>query len=302
MENEHPHDHQRADVGRAFAIGIGLNLAFLVAEAIFGVLAHSTALLADAAHNASDVLGLVVAWAAIALGRRKPSSRHTYGFRRATVLAALANAMLLLVAVGGVCWEAVGRLAHPDDVHGVMVMAVAAVGVGINGASAVAFWARRRDDVNVRGAFIHLAADAGVSLGVVVAGALIWKTGWTWLDPAASFAVSAVVLVGTWGLLKQSVHLALDGVPDQVNLDEVRAFLEALPAVEGIHDLHVWAMSTTEVALTAHLIMPWAQCPPDFLRLLARDLHDRFGIEHATVQIEPSGAPESCGLASQGGV
>ena len=300
------HDHDRPtgakadELGRAFVVGIGLNVAFVAVEAVFGVLAHSTALLADAAHNLSDVLGLVMAWGASVLARRAPSSLHTYGLRRSTVLAALGNAVLLLAAVGAVAWEAIGRFRSPEAPHGTTMMWIAGVGVGVNGVSAWLFHEAGEHDANVRGAFLHLVADAAVSAGVVVAGAVVWRTGWTWVDPAASLIVSGVVLFGTWGLLRDALHLAMDGVPRNIDLEKVRTFLAAMPDVESVHDLHVWSMSTTEVALTAHLVMPWSECPPPFLAGLEHELEERFGIAHATVQIEPAGGERSCARAVGG--
>jgi cobalt-zinc-cadmium efflux system protein len=264
---------------------------------VFGVVAHSTALLADAAHNLGDVLGLAMAWGASTLARRVPSNIHTYGLRRSTVLAALANAVLLLAAVGGVAWEAIQRLQSPGEPHSGTMMAVATVGVVVNGASALLFRRRGEGDANVRAAFLHLAADAAVSAGVVIAGAVLWKTGWRWVDPVTSLVVSGVVLLGTWGLLRNALHLALDGVPKHIELDKVRAFLVALPGVDAVHDLHVWAMSTTEVALTAHLVMEWTACPPAFLDGLEHELEEAFGIAHVTVQIEPS-ANHACARAA----
>jgi len=288
----HEHDHPaRADsdyVGRAFLVGIILNVAFVVVETGYGIAAHSTALMADAAHNLSDVLGLALAWGASSLARRPPSGRHTYGFRRSTVLAALANAVLLVAAVGAVVREAIGRLATPGQPEGTTMMWVAAAGVAINGISALFFSRSGKNDTNVRGAFLHLTADAAVSAGVVVAGAVLWQTGWTWVDPVTSILVSVVVLIGTLGLLRDALHLAMDGVPKGVEIEKVGAFLSALPGVEAVHDLHVWAMSTTEVALTAHLVMPWGACPPEFLAGLEHELEERFGIAHVTVQIEPT--------------
>lgn len=298
----HAHDHgaDGSKLGRAFAVGVALNVTFVVIEAIYGIAAHSTALLADSAHNASDVLGLGLAWIAAFLARQKPSLRHTYGLRASTVLAALTNAVLLLVAVGGVSWEAIRRLVDPDTHHveGLTVLAVAAVGVVINAASALLFLKGRKDDANVRAAFLHLAADAGVSLGVVLAGAAIMKTGWDWLDPAVSLAVSIVVLVSTWELLREALHLALAGVPAGVNVVAVQDFLQSLPGVCEVHDLHIWPMGTTEVALTAHLVLPWTAQPPTFLQDLEHELKKRFGIDHATVQLEPQDAGTSCMLAS----
>jgi cobalt-zinc-cadmium efflux system protein len=292
MNEVHAHElpGSRDSLGRAFMIGIVLNLGFVVVEVAFGILAHSTALLADAAHNLSDVLGLFLAWGAATLARRAPSSQHTYGFRRSTVLAALANAVLLLAAVGAVAWEAIGRFRTPMPPHGATMMWVAAAGVGVNGASALLFRSHGKGDANVRGAFLHLAADAVVSAGVVGAGALLWRTGWAWVDPATSLLVSIIVVLATWGLLRDSIHLALDGVPRHIELEAVRTFLTGLPGVESVHDLHVWGMSTTEVALTAHLVMPWNECPPEFLATLEHEMAERFGIAHATVQIEPSGS------------
>jgi len=295
----HSHDHEGAAsyLSRAFALGVALNVGFVVVEATYGVVANSTALLADAAHNASDVLGLGLAWGAASLARRNPSQRYTYGLRSSTVLAALANSVLLLVAVGGVSWEAIRRLAEPGTVEGLTVLAVAAVGVVINAASALLFMRGRAHDANVRAAFSHLAADAGVSFGVVLAGVVIWKTGWSWVDPAMSLAVSIVVLVSTWSLLREAVHLALAGVPEGIDIAAVRIFLQALPSVSEVHDLHIWAMGTTEVALTAHLVMPWCAEPPAFLGQLEQELRTRFGIDHATVQLEPNEDAEPCPLA-----
>lgn len=299
----HGHVHGRgaggSKVARAFAVGMGLNVTFVVVEVVYGIAAHSTALLADAAHNASDVIGLALAWGAASLARRKPSLRHTYGLRGSTVLAALTNAVLVLVAVGGVSWEAIRRLIEPGSGHveGLTVLVVAAVGVVINAASALLFLGERKDDANVRAAFLHLAADAGVSLGVVIAGAAIAKTGWDWLDPAVSLAVSIVVLLSTWGVLREALHLALAGVPSRVSIVAVQDFLQTLPGVCEVHDLHIWPMGTTEVALTAHLVMPWTEEPPAFLRTLEHELKTRFGIDHATVQLEPQEAGTTCGLA-----
>ena len=286
MSHDHQHEAPASDLGRAFLVGIGLNLAFVVIEAVFGVLAHSTALLADAAHNLSDVLGLAMAWGASALARRAPSSLHTYGFRRSTVLAALANSVLLLAAVGAVAWEAIGRFSAPTAPHGMTMMGVAAFGVLVNGVSALFFRKGAKADANVRGAFLHLVADAAVSAGVVVAGAVVWRTGWTWVDPVTSLVVSGVVLFGTWGLLRDALHLAMDGVPRSIDLEKVRDFLHGLPKVEAVHDLHVWAMSTTEIALTAHLVVPWPACEPAFFGELEHELHERFGISHVTVQLD----------------
>lgn len=287
------HDHAGAhELGRAFAIGLTLNAGFVIAEVAFGLAARSTALLADAAHNLSDVLGLALAWGATVLARRPPSPRLTYGLRRSTVLAALANVGLVLAAVGGIAWESIGRLRAPSAPEASTMIGVAAAGVLVNGASALLFRRARQDDANVRGAFLHLLADAAVSAGVVVAGVLVWRTGIRWIDPVTSLAISVVVLLGTWRLLRDALHLAMDGVPWSIELLEVRAFLRDLPGVEDVHDLHVWGMSTTDVALTAHLVMPWTSSPPAFLGTLDRELEERFGVAHVTIQIDPArGAP-----------
>lgn len=298
-DGEHGHAHgPPRTAGRAFAIGIGLNLAFVFAEVVFGLLAHSVALVADAAHNLSDVLGLALAWGATVLARRKPSRKHTYGLRRTTILAALANALFLVAVVGVVGWEAAHRIARPDAVEGKTVIAVAAVGVLVNGGSALLFLRGSEGDVNLRGAFLHLASDAVAALGVIIAGVIIVLTGWLRADPVVSLLVSAATLVGTWSLLRKSLDLALDAVPAHIDADAVRTFLASLSCVEEVHDLHIWAMSTTEVAATVHLVMPWPSVPPDFLASLGPELNRRFRIDHVTVQLEPHDAPADCKHAS----
>ena len=282
----HAHTPAPATRSRAFALGMALNVAFIAAEVIFGVRAHSLALLADAGHNLSDVLGLGLAWGALLLGQRPPTERHTYGWRRASILAALANAILLLVAVGGIAWEALQRLGHPEPVAGGVVMAVAGLGVLINGATALLFISGRKEDINVRGAFLHMAADAVVSLGVVAAGLAMARTGWLWLDPSVSLMIGAVIVWGTWSLLRESLRLAMDAVPQGVDLPEVEAYFQALPGITAVHDLHIWAMSTTEIALTAHLVKPDAEVDDALLQRIKRDLHERFRIEHTTIQLE----------------
>lgn len=296
------HDHRPKNYGRAFLIGISLNVVFVVVETVYGIAAGSVALVADAAHNLSDVLGLALAWAAFLLARRKPSRRRTYGLRKTTVLAALGNSVFLLIAIGGVCWEAVGRLRHPASIEGGVVIAVAAVGVFINAISAALFANGRKGDANLRGAFLHLASDAAVSLGVVITGAVILRTGWMWLDPLVSLVVSVVILVGTWGLLKQSVNLALDAVPDGIDAEAVNTYLTDLPGVLEVHDLHIWAMSTTETALTAHLVMATNTCEPQFLGDVGGVLHETFKIDHSTLQVEAPEAPDPCRLAVEGTV
>jgi cobalt-zinc-cadmium efflux system protein len=293
----HTHAHHRrshADAtGRAFAIGVGLNAAFVIAEVVGGIIGNSVALLADAAHNFSDVLGLTLAWGAARLARRKPSARHTYGLRRSTILASLANAVLLLVGVGGVSWEAIERLRAPSaEPHGAVVLVVAAIGVVINGGSALLFVHSRKQDANVRGAFLHLVADAAVSVGVVIAGIMLLTTGWTWVDGAVSLIVSAVILIGTWSLLRDALNLALDAVPVHIDPKAVRAYLEELPHVLGVHDLHIWALSTTETALTGHLVVDGQSCDASFLRRVGHALETKFGIHHSTIQMDPPDAPE----------
>jgi cobalt-zinc-cadmium efflux system protein len=284
-------------MGRAFAIGVALNLGFVVAEVAFGLWADSLALLADAGHNFSDVLGLVFAWGAAALAARRPSLRFTYGLRGSTILAALGNAMLLLLATGGIAWEAIRRLQQPAPVEGTMVIWVAAVGVAVNLGTALMFMRGRRSDLNVRAAFVHMAADAVVSAGVIVAGVAILYTGWLWIDPAVSLAIAVVILAGTWGLLRESVQLALHAVPDRVDAVAVRGHLGTLPGVAEIHDLHIWGMSTTETALTVHLVMPGGHPGDDFLATACHEMHVRFGIGHATIQVETATGTAPCALA-----
>lgn len=292
---DHSHHHAPiADAGRAFLIGIAMNAAFVVVEAIAGVVAGSTALLADAAHNLGDVVGLAMAWGATVLARRKRTPRRTYGLRRTTILAALANAVLILVAVGGVTWEAIRRIGEPHHVDGGLVAIVATAGVLVNCGAALLFARGRERDVNRRGAFLHLIADAAVSAGVVVAGLVVWQTGWNWTDPVTSIAVSLVILVGTLGLLRDALNLLLDAVPAHIDPLAVEAYLVALPGVQHVHDLHIWSMSTTEVALSAHLVVPWAGCEPSFLRDAATGIEQRFGIAHATLQLEPAEADAAC--------
>lgn len=285
---------------RAFAIGILLNIAFVTIGVIAGLAAGSTALLADAAHNFGDVLGLGMAWGATVLARRARTLRRTYGLRRTTILAALANGGLVLFAIGGVVWEAVGRLGAAPAVDGGLVAVVAAIGVVLNGLAAMLFARGRESDMNVRGAFLHLVADAAVSFGVVVAGVVVWQTGWVWIDPAASLAVSAVILVGTWRLVREAMDLLLDAVPPHIDPQAVETYLAALPGVTDVHDLHIWSMSTTEVALTAHLIVPWETCSPTMLADVSTEISRRFRIGHVTIQLEPVGHGESCDRAADG--
>ena len=300
MSHGHAHDHSHGDAphdhgsGRAFRFGVALNFAFVLFELGAGVYARSMALVADAAHNFGDVLGLLLAWGAMRLAERKPSARRTYGFRRSTILASVANAVLLLVGVGAVCWEAIGRLREGSDTRGGVMLAVAALGVVINAGSALPFLKGSRADTNLRGAYLHLMADAAVSLGVVIAGGVILLTGWRWVDGVVSIVVSLVILGGTWSLLRTSLDLAMDAVPEGIEPAEVRTFLETLEGVHEVHDLHIWAMSTTETALTAHLVMQPAASNAAFLRETGEELTRRFKIDHPTLQVEAPGAAAPC--------
>ncbi len=287
------HSHAPASFGMAFAIGIALNTGFVLIEASYGYFSNSVALVADAGHNLSDVLGLIVAWTATMLVKRRPTARFTYGLRRSSILAALFNAVFLLVAIGAIAFEAVQRLADPQPVAGGTVIVVASVGIVVNGVTAWLFAGGGKGDINIRGAFMHMLADACVSAGVVVAGLVILKTGWLWLDPAVSLVIVAVVLWGTWGLLRDSVTMSLDAVPPDIGPGDVNAALAALPGVGVVHDLHIWPMSTTEVALTAHLVCVDGHPGDEFLHAASDMLDARFGISHATLQIETT-AHEKC--------
>lgn len=284
--DHHGHSHAPASFGRAFAVGIALNLGFVVVEATYGVIAGSMALVADAGHNLSDVLGLVIAWIASVLAARPPSARFTYGFKSSSILAALGNAAFLLVALGAILLETIRRLIDPEPVAGGPVMIVAAIGIVINTATALMFMRGRKTDINIRGAYLHMAADAAVSAGVVVAGLLITLTGAQWIDPVTSLAIVGIIAVGTWGLLKDSLRMGLHAVPPGIDEQKVRRFLTGLNGVEAVHDLHIWPMSTTETALTAHLVMPGGHPGDNFLHQLAHELEHDFGIGHATVQVE----------------
>ena len=301
--HSHGHDHSHGHAGHshapdsfgwAFATGAALNTAFVIAELIFGYAANSLALISDAVHNLSDVIALLLAWGAAWLSQKQPTQRHTYGYRRASILAALFNAGLLLVAVGGIVVEAVNRLYSPAPVAIWTVVVVAALGVAINGGTALLFMRGRHGDLNIRGAYLHMVADAGVSLGVVIAAGIIMLTGWLWLDPAISLVIAAVVFWSGWGLARDSVNLALDGVPCSIELAQVRDYLGGLEGVSEVHDLHVWAMSTNETALTAHLVRPGGT-DDAFLHGVCEELSNRFNIHHATLQIEA--AAEVCKLA-----
>jgi cobalt-zinc-cadmium efflux system protein len=299
----HDHDHTGhhhgiapgQSFGTAFAVGVGLNGAFVVLEALYGVLSGSIALIADAGHNLGDVLALALSWAAVHFARRAPSARFTYGLRRGTILAALVNALVMLVGVGAILVEGIRLLIAPEPVNGLTVTVVAAIGIGVNGVSAYLFAAGRKGELNVRAAFLHLAYDALVSAGVVVAGLLILATGWLRIDPLMSLVIAGVMLAGTWGLMRNSVGMAMDMVPDSIDADAVASWLADLPGVAAVHDLHIWGMSTSETALTCHLVIPSGHPGDLFLVETARDLRDRFRIAHATLQIEAG--TEVCALA-----
>jgi cobalt-zinc-cadmium efflux system protein len=289
------HGHPPRDFSRAFAFGIALNLGFVLVEAFYGWQAGSLALLADAGHNLGDVGGLVIAWAAIAAGKLQATERHTYGLRRGSILAGFVNASVLLLAMGSLAWEAVGRLQDPAPVTGMTMIVVAAIGVAINGVTAILFIGGHRHDLNIRGAFLHMAGDALVSLGVVVTGVLYLWQGWTWIDPVASIVIALVIIAGTWSLFRQSLHLLFDGVPAHIELAAVRAALLELPGVTALHDLHVWALASMETALTAHLVVRAGSGPHDrLLHEATQLLRERFGIAHVTLQVETEGYEEGC--------
>ena len=280
------HHHNINDYSHAFKIGVALNVGFIIIEVIFGLVADSLALLADAGHNLSDVLGLVLAWGASYLTQREATDRRTYGWRKSSILAALFNAIILLVAIGGIGWEAIRRFNHPLNVVGATMIWVAAIGVVINGITALLFMSGRRIDLNIRGAFLHMAADAGVSAGVVLVGIGIIETGWLWLDSVVSLLIVVVIFIGTWELLKDSFNLALDAVPRHINTEEVRNYLSSIPGISQVHDLHIWGMSTTEVALTAHLIKKSMENDDSLIAEINKELQSRFGIDHITIQWE----------------
>ena len=290
------HAHTPASFGRAFAIGIALNTGFVIIEAAYGFLSNSVALLADAGHNLSDVLGLGVAWLASVLVKRAPSPRFTYGLRGSSILAALFNSVFLLVAVGAIAWEAIQRFGSPEPIAGKTVMIIAAIGIVVNGITAWLFASGARDDINVRGAFLHMAADALVSAGVVIAGFIILMTNWLWLDPLMSLLISAVIIWGTWGLLRDSLAMSMSAVPSHIDPIKVRDFLKARSGVTSIHDLHIWPMSTTEIAMTCHLVIPNGHPGDEFIHHLAQDLAAMFKINHPTIQIETD-PHAACALA-----
>ena len=300
-DHDHGHSHAPAEFNRAFAVGITLNLAFVAIEAFYGWKINSLALLADAGHNLSDVAGLVLAWGGALAGKLRPNARHTYGWKRASILAAFLNALLLLVAMGSLGWEAASRLQSPETTEGWTIIAVAGVGIVINTATALMFMRGRKDDLNIRSAFVHMAADALVSLGVVVGGALYLWQGWGWIDPVMSLAIAFIIVVGTWGLFRQSLHLLFDGVPESVDLAAVRQLLLALPGVDEVHDLHVWALGTAETILTAHVVLSdQGVDTQSVLQQAQQKLHQQFEIRHVTLQLESPDYAHRCVLRAGG--
>jgi cobalt-zinc-cadmium efflux system protein len=295
----HHHHHGPARYNRAFAIGVALNVGYIAVEAGFGIMIGSLALLADAGHNLSDVLGLLLAWGGNYLSQRRPTERFTYGWRKSSILAALMNAIILLVAMGGIAGEAIRRFNAPSPVAGTTIIIVSAVGVVINAVTAILFLSGRKRDLNIRGAFVHMAADAGISAGVAVGGAVIIFTGWFWIDPVISLLITVIIVVGTWGLLRDSFNLVIDAVPAGIDPEAVKDYLAGLPGVMGVHHLHIWAMSTTDTALTAHLVKPDPTDDDALLEIAGSELHERFGIEHTTIQWERRNEPDQCGDACE---
>ncbi|HAO26134.1 MULTISPECIES: cation diffusion facilitator family transporter [unclassified Methylophaga] len=298
MEHSHPHHHQVANYNRAFAIGILLNVVFVIIEASYGILAGSMALLADAGHNLSDVVSLLLAWGASVLAKKAATEKRTYGFRKATVMAALLSSIMLLIALGGIAWESINRMFNPQPVQGMTVIVVASIGVVINTITALLFFKGQQHDLNIRGAFLHMAADAAVSLGVVIAGIFILFKNWLWIDPLVSLLIVMIILIGTWRLLRESLNYAMDAVPENVDLQKIQQYLLDCDQVDSLHDLHVWPLSTSETALTVHLVVKGSPLDNAFLSQLQHDLHDHFAIEHATIQLESADDASFCLLGS----
>ncbi len=298
MEHSHPHHHQVANYNRAFAIGILLNVVFVIIEASYGILAGSMALLADAGHNLSDVVSLLLAWGASVLAKKAATEKRTYGFRKATVMAALLSSIMLLIALGGIAWESINRMFNPQPVQGMTVIVVASIGVVINTITALLFFKGQQHDLNIRGAFLHMAADAAVSLGVVIAGIFILFKNWLWIDPLVSLLIVMIILIGTWRLFGESLNYAMDAVPENVDLQKIQQYLLDCDQVDSLHDLHVWPLSTSETALTVHLVVKGSPLDNAFLSQLQHDLHDHFAIEHATIQLESADDASFCLLGS----
>lgn len=290
------HNHTIKNYNKAFAIGVALNIIFVVIEAFYGFLAGSLALVADAGHNLSDVLGLLIAWGASVLAAKSPTEKRTYGFRRVTILASLSSAILLLVALGGITFEALERLTSPKPVEGMVIIIVAAIGVVINTATALLFVSGQKKDLNIKGAFLHMAADAAVSLGVVIAGVVILQFGWLIIDPILSLIIVVIIVIGSWGLLRDSINLSIDAVPRGINVAGIQDYFSRLQCVTQIHDLHVWALSTTETALTVHLVTNQKSIDNQFLRNIQTELHNKFAIDHPTIQIEWEDSENNCQL------
>jgi cobalt-zinc-cadmium efflux system protein len=292
----HDHSHEVKNYNKAFSIGISLNIIFVIIEGVYGVMADSLALIADAGHNLSDVVSLILAWGAFYLAKKNPSLKRTYGLKKVTILASLTSAILLLIALGAIAWEALGRFSDPQAVDGMTVIVVAAIGVVINTVTALLFMEGQKDDLNIRGAYLHMAADAGVSLGVVIAGIAIMYTGWLWLDPVISLVIVFVILIGTWGLLRDSVNLSIDAAPKDVDVSKIKEYFLSQDSITDLHDLHVWALSTTENALTVHLLSTESQIDNTFMETLQEYLHNEFEIDHCTIQIESTSGDYVCAL------
>ena len=292
------HHHVPKNFDRSFAIGAFLNFAFVGAELFYGYMAKSLALMADAVHNFSDVVGLLLAWGAAWLGRRSPTDERTYGYRGASILASLANSGMLFLVTGAIIIEAVQRFNNPEPLHTTIMIYVASIGIAINFSTAMLFWKGQKHDLNLRAAFTHMIGDAAISFGVVMTALIIqFKHGWQWLDPASSLVIATIVVLGCWDIAKEALHLSLDGVPKHIDRRGVLVYLHELPGVTGVHDLHIWAMSTTETALTVHLLRPNTPVDDKFLYAVARELNERFQISHSTIQVEGGNAPEACRLA-----
>lgn len=297
MSHSHSHHHHEINnYNRSFAIGISLNIIFVVIEMCYGLLADSLALIADAGHNLSDVMSLMLAWGASYLAAKHPTRKRTYGLRKVTIMASLLSAVLLLVALGGIMWESIERLSSPQPVDGVIVITVAAIGVVINTATALLFVKGQAHDLNIRAAYLHMAADAAISLGVVLAGIAIMLTGWLWLDPAISLFIVLAILVGTWHLLRDSINLSIDAVPQGIDVSHIQNYLKGLENISDIHDLHIWALSTTETALTVHLVTTYESIDNAFLQEIQEYLHQHFNIAHSTIQIENEAGEHTCAL------
>ena len=291
------HEHNTYEqFNKAFAIGIALNVAYILIEAIYGIIINSLALISDAGHNLSDVLGLLLAWGAGVLTQKAPTTKRTYGLRKSSILAALFNAVILLIAMGAIGFEAITRFSQPKNIEGSVIIWVAGIGVIVNAVTALLFVKGRQKDINIRAAFLHMAADAGVSLGVVAGGIIILNTNWNWVDPVLSILIVLIIIIGTWDLLKDSFNLAMDAVPPEISAREVETYFSQLPGVVEVHDLHIWAMSTTETALTVHLVMPEQSTDDKFLKKICGEIHNKFGIEHPTIQVEKEAQSANCNI------